>query len=71
MDRWWVEGVWLNMVYLSGSSEGILVLSVRLNVLAEGVSGLLGFFILNSDSSLMKGSKIGVMDKDYLFSKVG
>ena len=69
MDRWQVEGVWLDLVYLSCSGEGILVLSVRRNVLAEGVYGLLGFFIFNSDSSLIKGSKIRVMGKDIFFLK--
>ena len=71
MDRWWVEGVWLDLVYLSSSGEGVLVLSVRLSVSAEGVFGLLGFFIFNSDCSLMKGSKVGVMGKDHLFFEVG
>ena len=71
MDRWWVEGVRLSLVYLSSSGEGVLVLSVRLSVSAEGISGLLGFFIFNFDSSLMKGSEIRVMGKDHLFSKVG
>ena len=71
MDRWWVKGVWLDFIYLSSSGEGVLVLSIRLSVLVEGVSRLLGFLILNSDSSLMKGSKIRVMGKYHLFSEVG
>ena len=66
-----VKGVRLDLVYLSGSGESILVMSVRLSVSVKGVSGLLGFFILNSDSSLMKGSKIRVMSKDHLFFEVG
>ena len=55
------------MVYLDGSGESVLVLSVS----AEGVSGLLGFFIFDSDSSLMKGSKVRVVGKDHLFSEMG
>ena len=69
MDRWWVEGIWLDLVYLSSSGEGVLALSVRLSVLAEGVFGLLGFFIFNFDSNLMNGSEIGVMSKDHYFLK--
>ena len=42
MDRWWVEGVWLDLVYLSSSGEGILVLSIRLSVLVEGVFWVVG-----------------------------
>ena len=61
----------MDFVYFSGSGEGVLVLSVRLSVSVEGVSGLLGFFILNSDFSLMKGSKIRVIGKNHFFSEVG
>ena len=61
----------MDLVYLSGSGEGVLVLSVRLSVSAEGVYGLLGFLILNYDSNLMKGSKIRVMGKDHIFFEVG
>ena len=56
----------MNLVYLNGSGESVLVLSVS----AEGVSGLLGFFIFDSDSNLMKGSEVRVMGKDHLFSKM-
>ena len=61
----------MDLVYFSGSSEDVLSLSVRLSVLAEGVFGLLGFFIFNSDFNLMKGSEMEVMGKDHLFSEVG
>ena len=59
----------MDLVYLSGLGEGVLVLSVSLSVSVEGVSVLLGFFILNSDSSLMKGSKIRVMGNIICFLK--
>ena len=61
----------MNLVYLGGSGESVLVLSVWLSVSAEGVSRLLGFFIFDSNSSLMKGSEVRVMGKDHLFSEMG
>ena len=61
----------MDLVYFSGSGKGILVLGIGLSVSIEGVSGLLGFFIFNSDFGLMKFSKIKIMGKDHLFSKVG
>ena len=42
-----------------------------LSDLANGISGLLGFFIFNSDSNLMKCSEVRVMGKDHLSFKVG
>ena len=61
----------MNLVYLGGSGESVLVLSVWLSVSAEGVSRLLGFFIFDSDSSLMKGSEVRVMSKDHMSSEMG
>ena len=61
----------MDLVYFGSSGESVLVLSVWLSVSAEGVSGLLGFFIFDSDSSLMKGSEVRVMGKDHLFSEMG
>ena len=61
----------MDLVYLGSLGERVLVLSVGLSVSAEGVFGLLGFFIFNSNSNLMKGSEVKVMGKDHLFSKMG
>ena len=61
----------MDLVYLGSSGECVLVLSVWLSVLVEGVSRMLGFFIFDSDSSLMKGSKVRVVGKDHLLSEVG
>ena len=61
----------MNLVYLGSSGESVLVLSVWLSVSAEGVSKLLGFFIFDSDSSLIKGLEVRVVGKDHLFSEMG
>ena len=61
----------MDLAYVGSSGESVLVLSVGLSVSVKGVSGLLGFFIFDSDSSLMKGSKVRVMGKDHLFSEMG
>ena len=61
----------MDLIYLSSSGEGVLVLSVRLSVSVEGISRLLGFLIFNSDSGLTKGLKIRVMGKDHLTFKEG
>ena len=37
----------------------------------EGISGLLGFLIFNSNSSLIKCSEIRIMGQNHLSSKVG
>ena len=44
MDRWWAEGVWLDLVYLSDLSEGVLILSVS-------TKGVLGYW--DSSSSIL------------------
>ena len=59
------------LVYFGSPGESVLVLDIGLSVLTEGVSGLLGFFIFNSISSLMKGSEVKVMGKDHLFFEMG
>ena len=61
----------MDLVYLGSSGESVLVLNIGLSVSLEGVSGLLGFFIFDSNSSLMKGSEVKVMGKDPMLSKVG
>ena len=61
----------MDLVYFGSSGESVLVLSVWLSVSAKGVSGLLGFFIFDSDSSLMKGSKVRVVGEDHLSSEMG
>ena len=59
------------MVYFGSSGKGILVLVIGLSVSTEGISRLLGVFIFNSDSCLMKCSKIRIIDKDHLSFEVG
>ena len=58
---------WFNLVV---QAKAFWFWGIGLSVSAEGVSGLLGFFIFDSDSSLMKCSKIRIMGKDHLSSEV-
>ena len=60
----------MNLVYLGGSGESVLVLGIGLSVSSEGDSELLGFFIFNFDFGLMKSSEVRVKGKDHMFSEV-
>ena len=60
----------MDLVYFGSLGKGVLVLGIRLSVLAKGVFGLLGFFIFNSDSGMIKCSEVRIMGKDHLFSEI-
>ena len=57
----------MDLVYFGSSGESVLVLDIRLGVSSEGVSGLLEFFIFNSDSGLIKNLEVRVMGKYHMF----
>ena len=59
----------MDLVYFNSLDKGVLVLGIRLTISAEGVFGLLSFFIFDYDSGLMKCSKIRIMAKIIYFLK--